>query len=33
MSLAGAKYLADNGADYKEILSTYYIDTTVLKEG
>ncbi len=33
MSLAGAKYLADNGADYKEILSTYYADTTVVKEG
>ncbi len=33
MSLAGAKYLADNGADYKEILSTYYVDTTIVKEG
>ncbi len=33
MSLVGAKYLADNGADYKEILSTYYVDTTIVKEG
>ena len=33
MSLAGAKYMADNGKDYTEILSTYYIDTTIVKEG
>ena len=33
MSLAGAKFMADNGADYKEILSKYYIGTTLFKEG
>ena len=32
MSLAGAKFMADNGKDYKEILSTYYVDTTIDKE-
>lgn len=33
MSLAGAKFMADNGDDYKKILSTYYVDTTTVKEG
>ncbi len=33
MSLAGAKFMADNGKDYKDILSTYYNDTTLVKEG
>ena len=33
MSLAGAKFMADNGDDYKKILSTYYVDTTIVKEG
>ena len=33
MSLAGAKFMADNGDDYKEILSTYYADITIVKEG
>lgn len=33
MSLAGAKFMAESGKDYKEILSTYYADVTVVKEG
>ena len=33
MSLCGAKYLAENGKDYKEILSTYYVGTSIDKEG
>ncbi len=33
MSLAGANYMAENGSDYKTILSTYYVGTTVAVEG
>ncbi len=33
MSLSGANYMAKNGKDYKTILSTYYVGTTVVKEG
>ncbi|MBR5246786.1 MAG: hypothetical protein IKV25_05390 [Clostridia bacterium] len=33
MSLAGAKYMADNGAGYKDILTKYYSDITIVKEG
>ena len=33
MSLTGAKYMAENGSDYKTILSTYYVGTTVAVEG
>ena len=32
MSLAGAKFMADNGDDYRKILSTYYVDTIIDKE-
>lgn len=33
MSLSGADYMAKNGKDYKTILTTYYVGTTVVKEG
>ena len=32
MSLAGANYMAKNGSDYKTILSTYYVGTTIAVE-
>ena len=33
MSLTGANYMAQNGSDYKTILTTYYVGTSIIKEG
>ena len=31
MSQYGAKYMAENGSDYKQILNHYYKDITIAK--